>query len=363
MDPSTLTPNKKPTLDDVARLAGVAKSTASLVFAGDQAKRNVRPTRRAAVLEAARQLGFEVNPHARHLSSGGQRNTIAIFSIGLDLGVGTRKLDYVQSELSQLGFDVPIFSYGYSGAESKYHQGHLMNNLRRQQPRAIICTGHGYQSDAMAELRRYVEDGGVVVIYDHETDIDCDQVIFDRRHSTYTAVRHLCELGHRRIALVSEGRPPEDERTQGFHEALAEFGVHASDALQFVTAREEDGGLELAEKYHRFSNPPTGLAIINDRSASAFVNALMRDGIRVPEQVSVICHDNLPTARACVVPLTAMAQPMQEIASCVARLLVSRLDGTYEGPARREVVRGQLIERESTASLASAAESTESFPA
>jgi DNA-binding LacI/PurR family transcriptional regulator len=93
---------------------------------------------------------------------------------------------------------------------------------------------------------------------------------------------------------------------------------------------------------------PTGLCIVNDYVAFAFMVDVMRAGWRVPEQISIIGHDNRDIASRCPVPLTSVTQPITQITEAVVRMLRERLNG-FEGAARRLVVRGELVERDSIA--------------
>jgi DNA-binding LacI/PurR family transcriptional regulator len=93
---------------------------------------------------------------------------------------------------------------------------------------------------------------------------------------------------------------------------------------------------------------PTGLCIVNDRAAQAFIVGAEELGLRVPEDVSVVGQDDLPPARFGRVPLTTVTHPVAAIADLMLALLRQRLAG-YDGPPRREVVRGELVARSSTA--------------
>lgn len=110
-----LTMEKSPTIEDVARVAGTALSTASLALNG---RARVAPATRQAVLEAAEQLGYEGNYYAQRLK-GRCANLVGLLSLNLDVGVGTAKLKIIQRLLSTQGYDVPIYSYGSSSVYRK----------------------------------------------------------------------------------------------------------------------------------------------------------------------------------------------------------------------------------------------------
>ena len=85
--------------------------------------------------------------------------------------------------------------------------------------------------------------------------------------------------------------------------------------------------------------------------AATFVVEAARLGLGVADDVSVVSLDNLPAARYAAVPLTAVSQPIEAISDAVVKLLMSRLEGGYDGKPRQVVVRGELITRQSTAPI------------
>jgi len=329
---------------DLALAVGEDKATVSAALNGTG---EVAPGTRKAVLRAARQLGFAGKPQTARSTTGGS-NLIGLFSLDLDLGVGTSKIKTIQRLLTDNGYDVPVYSYGSTGAAA--NQAGLLRALCRQQPQAIVCANVGLHPDALRELQTYEDKGGVVVCYDHPVEIACDNVVFDREANTYQAARHLLELGHRDIALYVHGpQPPGPTRLGGFRRACAEFGVTVRPDWLFHGGLYETGGAQMAARFMELKQRPTALCIVNDLAAVAFVNELRRMGLRVPADVSVVGHDDLPMARYCALPLTTVSHPAGKIARHVVDLLCSHLEGRYDGPPRRVVVQGELIVRASTA--------------
>ena len=338
---------KTVTIQDVARAVGVAKSTASAAL---NDKYGVAPGTREAVLQAARELGFEVNPLAQRLAHGRSDNTIGLFCRDLDVGVGTRKINRIQQLLAEQGFDVPIHACGYHGADAAM-QSELMSNLRRQKPRAIVGAVGGLHADVLAQLERYQSEGGLVVCYDHAAPLGCDQVVFDREDNVYRSARHLLELGHREIGLFIHGRngiADNAPRVAGFRRALREYNAPCRDEWLFDGALYEEGGAQMAARFLALPQRPTAMCIVNDYAAVAFISQLLEAGVRVPQDVSVVGHDNVAGAPYAAVPITSVSHPVEEIAAQVVELLSSRLEG-FEGGPRRVTVRGELVVRRSAA--------------
>lgn len=338
---------KKPvTIADVARAAGVSKTAASAAFTGNG---RLSEATREAVLKAARELRFEPSLHAQRLSTGHSNNMIGLFSLDLDLGVGTQKVKLIQSLISQQGYDVPVYTYGnYDGSDDD-HIALLLSNLRRQKPRAIVCCVRNLGKRVLEELARYQEDGGHVVSYDSPIPVECDQVIFDREGNTSLAVRHLLELGHRDIGLYIHGFiEPENPREIGFRRTLAEHEIEVRSEWILTGGLYEEGGAQLAARFIELREKPTALCIVNDQSAIAFIAELGRRGLSVPQDVSVVGHDNIMASCYSMIPLTTVSHPIEAISHQVVELLRTRLSGDYNGAPRQVVLGGELIAREST---------------
>lgn len=333
---------KPPTIHDVAGALGMAKSTVSLALSG---KGTLSEATRARVLSVAQRLA---NGHQNHL--------VCLFSGVLDVGLATEKILLIQKELTTHALEVPIYTCPGQAGDDGETQTTQIKQLCRQRPRAIVCAAPMVHPAVFRELEAYQRTGGIVVSYDVPVPLACDQVIFDREHNAYQAARHLLERGHRRIGIgISKTGPlsdtcgdPQTFRLKGFRRALGEWNVPTRDEWFFQNPTYERGGAEMARHFLQLKERPTGLCIVNDYVALAFMIEVMRAKIRVPQDVSVVGHDDQPIAAYCPVPLTAVSQPVEQIARAVVELLIERIDGS-DAPPRIRTIQGKLAERESVA--------------
>jgi DNA-binding LacI/PurR family transcriptional regulator len=350
----TLEPARPTTIDDLAREVGVTKSTISRALAG---KGNFSAATREAIHDAAKRLNFEPNPHAQRLSNGGSPNMVALFSLMLDRGVATQKLQYLQRFLAGKGYEAPSYAYGYCAVTEAVGQAPLLASLRRQKPRAIVCNTTDFMPETLQELERYRDEGGIIIAYDNPVDIDCDKVIFDRADNAYQAVRHLLDLGHRDIGFFTQ--LPFDETNQrhvGYRRALGEAGIRERDEWLFAAVSEddittgayEDAGYQIAQQVLALRDRPTAMVISNDNAAAGFAATMHRAGVRIPEDMSLVGQDDSLIARHGFLELTTVSQPVQLIAETVFKLLMDRLDGNYTGLSRTVTIKGDLIVRKST---------------
>lgn len=345
---------KAATIQDVALALGMHKSTVSLALSG---KGNLSIKTRARVLALTQELGYEPNPLAQRLAKGHHNPTICIFSGVLDVGLSTEKVLRIQKEMSARSFEAPIYTCPEPSDGIDTSQATLLKNLCRQRPRAILCAASMLGPSAFVELEAYQKSGGLVISYDVPIPVSCDQVIFDREDNAYQAACHLLQHGHRRLGIgMSNTAPwlsgksdgPQAFRLRGFERALKEFSALARPEWCFRTAAYEQGGAEMARRFLSMTDRPTGLCLVNDYLTLAFMVEVMRAGVRVPQDLSIVGHDDQPIAAYCPIPLTSVSHPAQEIAQAVVSLLLDRLAGSQE-PPQTIVIRGALKTRESVA--------------
>lgn len=166
------------------------------------------------------------------------------------------------------------------------------------------------------------------------------------------ATRHLVELGHRRIAMISG---PADmlcsqARIDGYRAALETAGMPVAPELIRRGTFLVDSGHDNGHALLSLDDPPTAIFAGSDLQAFGVFEAARQRGLRVPEDLSVVGFDDLPLARSAWPPLTTVRQPLQEMAALATRTVLAM--GRGELPESRRVeLATELIVRESTAPL------------
>jgi LacI family transcriptional regulator len=359
---STTTPEKPQvskgrsvTIRDVARHVGVTPMTVSRVF-NDTGR--ISEATRVAVRQAMKELGYEPNLNAQRLAGARDERTVALLLPKLDFDVTLRKIAFLQQMLSERGYSVPLHAFGILTEAKVNEHVQLAHEMRRQKPRAIICRFGALPPDAQREIRAYQQEGGLVVSFNEPAELECDQVLFDREDNNYQSARYLLELGHRDIGFWSthtyHNNVHASGRLKGFRRALREYGMSENPEWIWQSGSHlatESSGAEFGERLAAMKNRPTAICIVNDSAAQACVSQLLRAGIRVPDDISIISHDDLPIARYGVVPLTAMSQPIHETAEVIVNFIIDRLEKNCDVPPRCIHLKGELRVRESTAPL------------
>jgi LacI family transcriptional regulator, xylobiose transport system transcriptional regulator len=170
------------------------------------------------------------------------------------------------------------------------------------------------------------------------------------------ATRHLLELGHRRIGVISgpSSMLCSRARLDGYRAALETAGVPIDPALIRSGNFHVEGGYDNGTDLLRMAEPPTAIFAGSDLQALGLYEAARALGVRIPEDLSVVGYDDLPVARWVGPPLTTIRQPLTEMAEAAARLVISLSRGEKPTNLRLDLATS-LVTRQSTAPLATAA--------
>ncbi len=192
----------------------------------------------------------------------------------------------------------------------------------------------------------------VVLIERHMWTVNFSSVLADDVHGGYLATKHLLELGHRHIALVTRPRGYSEsliKREDGYRKALAEAGIPVDERLiAFADGWDPHHGQAAAERLIRTGVPFTAIFGCTDRFAIGAVRAVKEAGGRVPWDVSVVGFDDIEMASYVDPPLTTIRLPMMELGYEAGRLLTGLVRGQISRP-RQVVIDVELVVRASTA--------------
>lgn len=354
--------NQRITLSDVARIAGISPATASLALNG----KPVAADTRQLVLSVAKELGFEPNPLAKRLSQGFDNGVISLYSRVVDV-ITWHSMSFLHYALSARGYEAPFYTNGQTAFGYPQHaplwdanpqdsihalSSHsLLGSVCRQLPQALIINTD-FTREVSKELAQYQQQGGIVLCINQPFPLECDQVLFDREANTRIAAEYLLKAGHSRIGLCSYLKDNNVAgRIFGFVNALRDAGVHVNPEWFFEAGYNEEGGAKLAEQFLALRDRPTAICVVNDFQASSFVNQVMRAGLKVPQDVSIVSLDGLPASEYAIVKLTTVTRPWEEISAKTIGFLEQRLrDSSHDAPRKAYCI-GEIIERESVCFL------------
>lgn len=272
------------TLKDVAAVAGVSTSIVSRVLNGGG---RVSPATREAILEAAQRLDFRPNALAQYFALGRSftvglltENSTGIFSMPVIAGIA--------SELSRHDVAAMMYDDGREGAA----RAENIKKLRARHVDGVIVVGDGNE----VPLRSVTADFDVPVVYAHGiTDTDTDEVVVpDDRMAGRLAAEHLLAQGRRRIAYITAHRASDAvaNRLAGADAVLEPAGAPVAEALREFGDWSGAWGYRAAERLHRQDPSIDGIICGNDLIALGAARYFVTNGIRVPEDVALVGHDN-----------------------------------------------------------------------
>lgn len=329
------------TLADLARLAGVSRSTASRVLS---ASGYASPEACARVMEAVESLGYRPNRVARNLRQ--QR---------------TRTLGLIVEDV-QNSFYSQVTRGVEEAARQRGHQTVLVNtNADPQQEEAsikllqetrvdgIVVTPSSTASDRL--YKPLVEQGFPVVQVDLEAyrGPGSVSVVGDNLRAARRATEHLLERGHRDIAILVD-RPSlvtVQQRIRGYRAALAAYGIPFRDDRVCTSPVRGSAKVRIVQEV--FSQRPNLTAVFatTNSVAAELVQAMSEEGLSCPDDLSIVGFDDAPWMGFFPTPITAVHQPAIQMGKLAADLLLDRLAGRVFDTPKRVTVTAELILRAS----------------
>jgi LacI family transcriptional regulator len=329
-------PRQSATLRMVAREAGVSASTVSRIINGTV---NVSQGLKHAVEAAIVKFDFRPNAAARGLALG-KTSTIGVVAQAIDSPFYGEGLRGIEAFLRPRGY-VPLFMSGNWREEDE--ERCMREFIARGVDGIIVFAGR--LSDA--RLKSYAKEVAIVVTGRSLRAPGLFSLQIDDRHGAMLAVRHLAEIGHRKIAFIngSENHPDAIERFEGYKTALKGAGIDFDPRLVAVGDWHEEGGLRATIELLSLPTKFTALFCVNDQTAYGACLALYRKGLSVPGDVSVIGFDDLPSSAYRLPPLTSVHQAIGELGDRSAQAILQLIDGNRPRFAPPPV---ELVIREST---------------
>ena len=339
------TGSRRPTMTDVAQIAGVSQSSVSLAL-NEMVGARISQATRARVLEAAQSIGYDL-PSARRASL---------------IGVGRASIAYLVDEISTSPHPV----VNLDGArDAAWESGHLV-------AAHVTRSNHELETFTIEAIKRDSSVIGVIYSTIFTRKVSPPRALAglptvllncyaeDRRFpcvvpgeiaGARAATQHLIGKGHRRIGFIN-GEPWMDasaDRLKGYRQALAGAGIAFDAALvrsgDWLPLQGHRYALELIAQTPR----PTAIFCANDLMAMGALEAAAQQGLRVPQDISIMGYDDQELARYTNPPLSTLVLPNYEMGRRAVELLIEIATRGARAPAATIRVDGPLVERGSVA--------------
>jgi DNA-binding LacI/PurR family transcriptional regulator len=327
----------QPTIHDVARSAKVSKSLVSLVVRGSP---NVTEGKRQRVLRAIEDLGYRPNLMARSLAAR-RTTTIGVMLSDLHNPFFAEVVDGIDAAASASGYGILL----NTGNRVVAREAQAIDAFLQLRTDGLILAGTVLPTASIVEASLSCP---VVLVSRTSRAPTVDTVANDDRAGAELAVQHLHDLGHHRIAAVDGGNGAGAKaRVDGYRHAMTRLGLekHIRVASGAFT---EEGGYRGARSLLRSNHLPTAVCAANDLAAIGVLNAIEEEGLRIPQDISLMGYDNTFLAGLRHISLSTINQSRAEIGQMAITCLLERIEGGRRDP-RRLLLTPELVARDTTA--------------
>jgi len=324
----------------IADLAGVSIATVSRVLNG---RGDVSEETRELVSRVIRENGYTANRNARGLSNG-RTGLVGVLVPLVYPAYFSGILAGAAEALSEREFQIVLSP---TGGEHE-REVSIVDRLHGLTDGAMIIL----PEESSEELERLLDSGFRFVVLDPLMPLNerIPSVSAAHMSGADQAMKHLLDLGHRRVAQITgpRGWVATEDRRRGYRAALAASGILPDPTLEREAEPEIDPGRAAAEQLLGLSEPPTAIFAFNDNIAIGAIQAARARGLRVPEELSVVGFDDVEHATIVTPALTTVRQPLAEMGRTGVSLLMRLLEGQRFETLHVELAT-RLVVRDSTA--------------
>jgi LacI family transcriptional regulator len=335
---------KRPTQDDVARIAGVSQTVVSMVL-NDRSLVTISPETRQRVLTAIDELGYVPNGSARSLRT---RKTLIVASLIPDITnpfypAFERGIQDVAD-----ANDYDLIAYNSDGNRTK--ELRCLRSMQRARVDGIIATPFRLTVDDFSPL---IADGVPIVVFgellDEPPSPHIDYLFVDDHAAASELITYLLDRQFRPLGMITDS--DEILRRQGritaYRQVLAERGLLQEEMLVRGDDPTEAGGYAAMRELLVLSPRPRAVFAANDMMAMGAMGAIREAGLRVPEDIAVAGFDDITVARLLNPSLTTVAQFPEHLGRRAAEMLFERLNKTVTGEGRQVEMPYKLMVRAS----------------
>jgi DNA-binding LacI/PurR family transcriptional regulator len=316
---------------DVARHAGVSQATVSIVLNGSSGPIRVSSATRSRVLAVADHLGYVPNHAAQSLRRKRTRS-ITFINPSPENPYFAEVVAGAQAVAEKAGYGVSVVNVPTREAAVQ-----ILAHLNAGTSDGVIVGSRDPR--VLTELAPAIRRGLAVVALQYDAEEPGVAVVrTDREVGGYLATRHLIELGHTRIAHLTDSaayarRPT--ERSAGYRRALRQAGIELqSEWIVAGTNTVAGGDASMRELWARSERRPTAVFAFNDQVAIGALHALRTLGVRVPDDVAVVGFDGIALGAFTSPELTTIEQPRFEVGQRAVELVFEMLDGAPSSPTQ-----------------------------
>ncbi len=321
-----------PTIQDVAREAGVSQSTVSSVL--NHRFNQTSPETRDRILEVARRLDYHPNAMAAALRRRSTR-TIGVVITNILNPFYTAVVRGVQDEARRAGYTTILGNTD----DDPEQERQILLAFRAKQVDGMVVVTTGSRNDTIQQ----VSASGVPVVLVDTVDpsLKLDTIRVDNEAASVNAVNYLLDLGHTRIAIVSgltTGVPSRAGRLTGFLKAQSARGIEVPKGYRQILSTSVENGRLAANRLIDLPHPPTAVVVANTFLAIGALQAFHQRGLRIPQDISFLMFDDPDWTTLYEVGITTVSQPVHDIGVRAFQLIEARIKRKAAAAPPQEVI-------------------------
>lgn len=324
-------------------LAGVSTATVSHVLNGNY---KVSPKLRARVTKVVRDVNYQPNDFARSLKTN-RSKTIGMVVTDMTNPFYGATVRGAEDVLAREGYTLLVGNSGEDYAKEKSYYN--IFKAKRAEGLIIVTCPTPYPPSYL--LRHVMEEMPVVILNRDYPSLQADTVIADNLAGSYQAVRHLLELGHRRIGIITGRRSNTVavQRLQGYERALTGHGLRCDETLiQEGDFSDPCTGNSAALKLLTMEGRPSAMFVCNVRMTMGALKAIHELGIEMPAELALVSFDDEEWFE-CVRPrISGVAQPAFDLGAQAAQIVIDRVKGRLPHTPCKKILQTELKVRESS---------------
>ncbi|OCH13672.1 MULTISPECIES: substrate-binding domain-containing protein [unclassified Aliivibrio] len=333
------------TIKDVAKEAGVSIATTSRVI------NNAPHTSEKAIVavkKAMETLGYRPNSNARALVSK-TSNTIGVLVNDVSAPFFGSMVKAIDTVANEQGKQV-LIGNGYHDATKEKNAIDLLINSRCE---SLVVHSKGLSNEVLIKLADEVP--GMVLINRFIPEIASRCIALDNYKGSYLATEHLIRQGHQHIGYICSSHDIDDahDRKTGYLQALEDNGITVKEEYIEYGEPDEEGGEQAVINLIAKNTPITAIATYNDYMAAGCMALLQENGIRIPEDMSVIGFDDGHIARYIYPRLTTIRYPIQIMANQAVNLSLKLASRDAEEQTDHKLFIPILVRRSSVGCISS----------
>jgi LacI family transcriptional regulator len=327
----------------IADLVGVSQSTVSRVLSSAATNVPVAAATRERIHQVVAELGYTPNLMARALSTA-RSGLIGVIVRDINDPFFATGIAAITREARAHGYSVVL-----GHVESRAEQAVALTEALAMGH----CDGVILFGDVRGQAKLWPRRAGrlpVVGLWLGGGSTEVPVVNVDNRAGVVLAVDHLIALGHTRIAFLQGGRTADGvQRRAAFIAALRERGLQHPERAVHVSSNEFLSTARAAEAMLQGSDRPSAIVASTDVAAIGAMKGAARQGLRVPQDVSIVGFDDIAMAEVTIPSLTTVQQPMAQLTRLAIERLLSLMSNPFDRDADVRLVQPKLVVRESTA--------------